>query len=207
VHVVVFDPHRAGHETLYHPGETNLLMADIAIINKVDSATASDVEAVRATIQANNPKADIILADSAIRCDNPESIRDQKVLVIEDGPTLTHGEMSFGAGTVAAQRFGAAEIVDPRPYLVGSLKDTFEQYPHIGNLLPAMGYSQTQIKDMEAVIQQTPSDLVLSATPIDLTLLLSIDKPSMRVRYEYQDHSSPTLKQVILKRMQGSDDN
>ncbi|MFC1504894.1 cyclic 2,3-diphosphoglycerate synthase [Thermodesulfobacteriota bacterium] len=204
IHIVVFDPHRAGHETTYHPGETNLLMAHVAVINKVDSAEPTNVAAVRTTIQQRNPTADIVLADSAIRCDNPDLIRGRRVLVIEDGPTLTHGEMSFGAGTVAAQRHGASEIVDPRPYLVGSLKDTFDQYPHMGHLLPAMGYSQTQIKDMEAIINRTPCDLVLLATPIDLTKLLSIDKPTQRIRYEYQDHGDPTLESVLLKRMGAS---
>jgi len=204
IHIVVFDPHRAGHETTYHPGETNLLMAHVAVINKVDSAEPTNVAAVRTTIQQRNPTADIVLADSAILCDNPDLIRGRRVLVIEDGPTLTHGEMSFGAGTVAAQRHGASEIVDPRPYLVGSLKDTFDQYPHMGHLLPAMGYSQTQIKDMEAIINRTPCDLVLLATPIDLTKLLSIDKPTQRIRYEYQDHGDPTLESVLLKRMGAS---
>ena len=204
IHVVVFDPHRAGHETTYHPGETNLLMAHVAVINKVDSADPAKVAAVRATIEQRNPTADIVLADSAIHCDNPDLIQGRRVLVIEDGPTLTHGEMSFGAGTVAAQRNGASEIVDPRPYLVGSLKDTFDQYRHMGHILPAMGYSQTQIKDMETVINRTPCDLVLLATPIDLAKLLSIDKPTQRIRYEYQDHGDPTLESALLTRMETS---
>jgi len=201
IHIVVFDPHRAGHETTYHPGETNLLMAHVAVINKVDSAEPAKVAAVRTAIAQRNPTAEIVLADSAIRCDNPDLIQGRRVLVIEDGPTLTHGEMSFGAGTVAAQRHGASEIVDPRPYLVGSLKDTFDQYQHMGHILPAMGYSQTQIKDMETVINRTPCDLVLLATPIDLAKLLSIDKPTQRIRYEYQDHGDPTLESALLKRM------
>jgi predicted GTPase len=205
IHMVVFDPHRAGHETTYHPGETNLLMADVAVINKIDSAAPEKVEAVRAAIQDRNPAADIVLADSAIRCDHPESIKGRRVLVIEDGPTLTHGEMSFGAGTVAAQRYGAAETVDPRPYLEGSLKETFAQYPHMGNLLPAMGYSQAQIHDMQTVIDRVPCDLVLLATPIDLTRLLSIDRSTLRIRYEYQDHGEPTLEHMVIKRLGASD--
>jgi len=204
IHIVVFDPHRAGHETTYHPGETNLLMADVAVINKVDSAASAEVDAVRATIRRHNPKADIILADSAIRCDNPDLVQGRQVLVIEDGPTLTHGEMSFGAGTVAAQRYHAAACVDPRPYLVGSLKNTFARYPHMGPVLPAMGYSQNQIKDMQTVINRTPCDLVLLATPIDLTRLLSIDKPTLRIRYEYQDHGDPTLEHVLLKHLEAA---
>jgi predicted GTPase len=201
IHIVVFDPHRAGHETTYHPGETNLLMAHVAIINKVDSAAPAKVASVRTTIQERNPAADIVLADSAIHCDSPDLIQGRRVLVIEDGPTLTHGEMSFGAGTVAAQHYGAAEIIDPRPYLVGSLKDLFDRYRHIGRALPAMGYSRKQIKDMEAVIQRTPCDLVLLATPIDLTKLLTIGKPTVRIRYEYQDHGEPTLERVLVNRL------
>lgn len=201
VAIVVFDPHRAGHETAYHPGETNMLMADIAVINKVDSADPEKVEQVRRTIEAHNPKADIILADSAILADNPGQIEGKRVLVIEDGPTLTHGEMAYGAGTIAAKRFHAAQCVDPRPYLTGTLKETFAKYTNIGPLLPAMGYSPQQIEDLETTINRTDCDMVVAATPIDLAQLIRIEKPMVRIRYEYQDHSSPTLEAVLRRRL------
>ena len=202
VHIVVFDPHRAGHETEYHPGETNMLMADIAVINKVDSAAPEKVEAVRTTIQKHNPNAAIVLADSAVLADEHSRIKGQRVLVVEDGPTLTHGEMTYGAGVIAAQRFGAAELVDARPYLVGTLKETFATYPHIGTLLPAMGYSPRQVQDLENTINNTECDLVLAATPIDLSQLITINKPVLRIRYEYKDNSSPTLEEVLTKRLE-----
>ena len=201
LHIVVFDPHRAGHETCYHPGETNMLMADIAVINKVDSALPEQVENVRRTIEKHNPKAAIILADSAVMVDDPETVRGKRVLVVEDGPTLTHGEMTFGAGVIAARRFGAASLVDPRPFLTGSLADTFTAYPHIGTLLPAMGYGDRQIRDLETTINACPCDLVLSATPIDLTGVVTANKPVVRVRYAYQDNSSPTLATVLRERL------
>jgi len=199
LNIVVFDPHRAGHEISYHPGETNMLMADVAIINKVDSARPADVELVKQTIEERNPKARIVLADSELIIDNPETIRGKRVLVVEDGPTLTHGEMSFGAGVIAAKRFGAAALVDPRPYLSGTLKKTFTDYPKIGTLLPAMGYSPNQVADLENTINNTDCDLVLTATPIDLTKLISINKPSLRVKYEYKDNGSPSLSELIKK--------
>ncbi len=199
ISIVLFDPHRAGHETSYHPGETNMLMADIAVINKVDSAPEDQVEALRRTIAKHNPDAAIVLADSKVTVEDPDAIVGKTVLVIEDGPTLTHGEMAFGAGTIAAQRFGAAKLVDPRPYLAGSIKETFEKYTHMGALLPAMGYGQAQIQDLEKTINATPCDVVLAATPIDLTRLVKIDKPVQRVKYEYQDHGEPTLEQLLLK--------
>ncbi len=201
VAIVVFDPHRAGHETAYHPGETNMLMADIAVINKVDSADPAAVEAVRRTIAAHNPAADIVLANSALIVDAPESIRGRRVLVVEDGPTVTHGDMPFGAGVIAARRFGADALVDPRPYLVGSLQETFRTYPHIGTLLPAMGYGEGQVHDLEATINRTPCDLVVSATPVDLTRLMTIEKPVVHIRYEYQDHDAVTLKKALQKRL------
>ncbi len=201
VNIVVFDPHRAGHETNYHPGETNMLMADIAVINKVDSADPEKVMQVRGTIQKNNPAADIVLADSAIIADDLEIIRGKRVLVIEDGPTLTHGEMAYGAGTIAAKRFKAGAIVDPRPFLTGTLKETFETYPDIGIVLPAMGYSPGQVSDLEVTINNTDCDLVLVATPIDLTRLISINKPTLRIAYEYQDNSRPTLAEFLTKRL------
>jgi predicted GTPase len=197
VAVVVFDPHRAGHETRYHPGETNMLMADIAVINKVDSASPEKVAQVAATIRAHNAAADIVMAESAIHIDNPEDLSGKRVLVVEDGPTVTHGEMNFGAGIIAAQRFGASEVVDPRPYLVGSLKETYQSYPHIGNLLPAMGYSKAQVADLEATINATPCEVVAMATPIDLQRLMKIERPVTRIRYSYKDHEPPTLEERL----------
>ncbi|UCE34265.1 MAG: GTPase, partial [Deltaproteobacteria bacterium] len=201
IHIVVFDPHRPGHETTYHPGETNLILADVAVINKVDSAVPENVEKVRKAIEKNNPRAQIVLADSELSAENPDQIKGKRVLVVEDGPTLTHGEMEYGAGVIAARRFGAAQLVDPRPYLVGTLRQTFETYPRIGSVLPAMGYSRQQMSDLEETINGADCDLVLVATPIDLTRLLSINKPSIRIRYEYRDNSEPTLEAIIKERL------
>jgi len=197
IHIVVFDPHRAGHETTYHPGETNMLLADIAIINKVDSAPTEDVEKVRRTIVAHNARAAIVLADSELLAEDAERIRGKRVLVVEDGPTLTHGEMAFGAGVIAARRFGAASLADPRPYLAGTLKRTFAKYPRIGTLLPAMGYSPQQIEDLETTINSCRCDLVVLATPVNLSHLMTINKPTIRIRYEYKDHSKPTLEDLL----------
>jgi len=202
VHIVIFDPHRAGHEKLYYPGETNMIMADIAIINKVDSADSNGVQTVRRNIEKHAPNAEIVLAESAVLVDDPNLIRGQRVLVVEDGPTLTHGEMSFGAGTIAAQMHGADFIVDPRPYITGTLKETYETYPHIGTVLPATGYSQDQIEDLERTINKVDCELVLFATPIDLPKIVSINKPFLRVYYEYRDHNRPFLKETLLKRLQ-----
>ena len=203
VSIVVFDPHRAGHETTYHPGETNMLMADVAVINKVDSAEPADVDRVRNTIRTHNPAADIVLADSTLIIDEPDRIPGRTVLAVEDGPTVTHGGMAFGAGVIAARRFGAAGLADPRPFLVGSLKETFAAYPDMGTLLPAMGYSPGQVRDLEATINGTPCDLVVAATPIDLTRLMTIERPMVRVRYEYEDHATPTLEQALMNRLKG----
>ncbi len=200
LHIVVFDPHRPGHETSYHPGETNLILADVAIINKVDSAVPENVEKVRKAIEKNNPRAQIILADSELTGENTDQIKGKRVLAVEDGPTLTHGEMGYGAGVIAARRFGASQIVDPRPYLVGTLKDTFRKYPGIGSLLPAMGYSPQQIQDLEKTINATDCDLVISATPIDLTRLIKINKPCIQINYEYKDNSEPTLESIIREK-------
>ena len=197
VHVVVFDPHRVGHETTFHPGETNLLLADIAVINKVDSADPKDVETLKKTIAKHNPKARIVLADSEVTAENGESMKGKRVLVVEDGPTLTHGQMKFGAGVIAARRYGAMETVDPRPYLVGTLKKTFETYPEIGHVLPAMGYGKQQVRDLEATINACDCDMVVSATPIDLTRLVNIEKPTLRVRYGYRDNGKPTLGEMV----------
>lgn len=197
VHVVVFDPHRVGHETTFHPGETNLLLADIAVINKVDSSDPKDVETLKATITKHNPKARIVLAESEVTAEGGERMAGKRVLVVEDGPTLTHGHMKFGAGIIATQLYGAAKIVDPRPYLVGTLKATFETYPEIGQVLPAMGYGDQQIRDLEATINACDCDMVVSATPIDLTRLVTIEKPTLRVRYGYRDNSQPTLGDLV----------
>jgi len=191
VHIVIFDPHRAGHERLYYPGETNMIMADIAVINKVGSADSAQVEIVRKNIEKYAPGAEIVLAESAVLVDDPNLIRGKRVLVVEDGPTLTHGEMPFGAGTIAAQMHEAACIVDPRPQITGTLKETFETYPHVGALLPAMGYSKDQIHDLELTINKVDCELVLFATPIDLPKIVSINKPTLRVYYEYRDHDKP----------------
>ena len=204
IHVVVFDPHRVGHETTYHPGETNMLMADIAVINKVDSADPKHVATLKATIARHNPEARIVLADSLVSVENGDSMRGKSVLVVEDGPTLTHGEMTFGAGVIAARKYGAAQIIDPRPWLVGTLAETFRNYPGIGAVLPAMGYGDRQVKDLEKTINAVNCDLVLCATPIDLTRLVSIEKPVLRVRYEYADNSPPTLGALIQSMMDTS---
>lgn len=200
LNIVVFDPHRAGHELAYHPGETNLRMCDVALINKVDSAPPEKIEQVRNNIRTHNPRALIIEADSEVTAEHSATIKGKRVLVVEDGPTMTHGEMKYGAGVIAAQLFGASEMVDPRPYLVGTLKDTFAKYPNIGALLPAMGYSARQVKDLQATINATDCDVVISATPIDITGLLQVDKPLVRIRYEYKDNSRPTLEDVIRER-------
>lgn len=201
VHIVLFDPHRPGHELAYYPGETNMLLADIAVINKVDTAGREQVAQVRRNIERYAPKAEIILAESPVLVSQPELIREARVLVVEDGPTLTHGEMPYGAGFVAASTHGAAEIVDPRPYATGTIADVYRRYPRIGPVLPAMGYSSEQIRDLELTINRADCDLVVFATPIQLTRILSIDKPTLRVRYEYVDHGSPRLEDCLLRRL------
>ncbi|MCD6503520.1 MAG: GTPase [Euryarchaeota archaeon] len=197
LHIVVADPHRAGHEVSYYPGSTNLRMADVVVINKEETAHPENIEKVRENIIRMNPKAIIIDAASPIFVENGELIRGKKVLVIEDGPTVTHGEMPYGAGYVAARKYGAAEIIDPRPYAVRSIKKTFEEYPHLKNVLPAMGYYGEQIKDLEETINNTPADVVVSATPVDITRLINVNKPVVRVYYELQEIGTPTLEDVI----------
>ena len=197
LHIVVVDPHRAGHELAYHPGETNLRMADVVVINKVNTASPQAVSLLHTHIYQTNPKAMIIEAASPIYVQDPQDILGKRVLVIEDGPTLTHGEMSYGAGLIAAQRFGAAEIIDPRPYLLGSLAETYRKYPSIGPVLPAMGYGTTQIAELEATIAAIPCELVLSATPIDLSRIIKIAHPLKRVRYELQEIGKPTLADAL----------
>ncbi|MBN1680330.1 MAG: GTPase [Anaerolineae bacterium] len=200
LYFVIVDPHRAGHEQNYHPGETNLRMADVVVINKIDTAPPAGVQAVRESIRLLNPNAAVIDAASPIFVDDPAAIRGKRVLVIEDGPTLTHGGMAYGAGVVAAQRFGAAELVDPRPYAVGSIVDTFEKYPTTGTLLPAMGYGDKQRSELEETIKNTPCDLVLVATPIDLARVIRIDKPYQRIRYELQEIGKPTIYDLLEAR-------
>jgi predicted GTPase len=202
IHIVLFDPHRAGHELLYYPGETNMLMADIAIINKVNSASLAQVELVRKNIERHVPNAGIVLAESPVLVNSPEEIKGRRVLVVEDGPTLTHGGMPYGAGVIAAKEYGAAEIVDPRPYAQGTIHETYLLYPHTGPVLPAMGYSADQIRDLEGTINSAECDLVLFATPIQLTRILSISKPTIRVRYEYRDHKHPYLEEMLIDRLE-----
>jgi predicted GTPase len=200
LHIVVADPHRAGHELTYHPGESNLRAADVVVLNKIDTADVADVVRVRENIRAVNPTATIVEAASPIFVQDADAIRGKRVLVVEDGPTLTHGEMAYGAGVVAAQRFGAAEIIDPRPYAVGSLSETFEKYPRTGPVLPAMGYGEEQVEDLEESINATPCDLVIIGTPIDLRRVVNIKHPADRVRYELQVTSQPTLEEILRAR-------
>ena len=198
--IVIVDPHRPGHELLYHPGEMNLRMADVIVINKVDTANAEDVNCVRANVRFANPRATVIEAASPIFVDDSDAIRGKRVLVVEDGPTVTHGGMAYGAGIIAARKFGAREIVDPRPYAVGSIKATYAQYPGAGPVLPAMGYSDKQIQELAATINATPVDLVLIATPIDLRRIVHIQHPTARVRYELQEIGQPTLADLLKEK-------
>ena len=195
--VTVLDPHRPGHELKYYPGEVCLRTTDVAIINKIDSAPEEAIQIVENNIKHASPNSTIIKAESTITVDNPESIVGKRVLVVEDGPTLTHGEMKLGAGIVAAKRLGAKEIIDARPYAVGSLIDTFEKYKHIGNVLPAMGYGEQQLKDLEETINTADCDAVIIGTPMDLTRIISINKPCTRVHYELDEMGSPNLSQVL----------
>jgi predicted GTPase len=195
--VTVADPHRPGHEVSYYPGEINLRIADVVVINKIDSAHPDNILKVRESITRVNPEATVVDAASPIRVDNPEIIRGKRVLVIEDGPTLTHGGMRIGAGTVAAQRYGAAELVNPRPYTVGSITETFKLWPDIGTLLPATGYDEQQLKDLETTINKTDCDAVVVATPIDLNRIINIKKPNTRVYYDLQEIGTPELGQIL----------
>jgi len=195
--ITVTDPHRPGHELSYYPGEVSLRMADVVVINKIDSADFEGIQQVRINVEAVNPGAVLIDAASAISVDKGEAIRGKRVLVVEDGPTLTHGEMKIGAGTVAARRFGATEIVDPRPYASGKLAETYKTYPNIGPLLPAMGYGGAQVRDLAATIDRTPCDSVVIATPIDLARVIKINKPSTRVEYTLQEIGHPDLEDVL----------
>jgi predicted GTPase len=197
VEIVVADPHRPGHEVRYFPGEANLRRAGVIVINKVSTATAEGLETVRRNIATLNPHALVIEADSPITATDPEAIRDKRVLVIEDGPTLTHGEMSYGAGVIAARQCGAAEIVDPRPHAVASIADTYRKYPTTGAVLPAMGYGEAQIRDLEATVRATPCDVVVIGTPIDLRRLIEFDKPAVRVTYDLAERGLPDLAQAL----------
>jgi predicted GTPase len=197
LHIVVADPHRAGHEVAYHPGEANLRMANVVIINKVDTADPQNVKQVKENIKMVNPKAIILDAASPITADQPELIKGKRALVIEDGPTLTHGNMPYGAGTIMAQRLGAKEIVDPKPYAVGSIKETYKKYVHLGNILPAIGYGEKQIAELKETIDRTPCDVVVIGTPIDLRRVMTINKPTVRVNYELQVLGPFSLEQVL----------
>jgi predicted GTPase len=195
--IVLVDPHRAGHERTYFPGEVNLLRADVLVLTKMDTASQEQVQVVRANIRQFNPKASVLETAMPVTVDHPHLIKGKRVLVIEDGPTLTHGGMSFGAGVLAAKQQGAGEFVDPRPYAVGTIQQTFIQYPHIGNLLPAMGYGAAQIRELEDTINRVPCDVVLIATPVDLGRIISIKHPTCRVMYSLEEQGSPGLRDVL----------
>jgi predicted GTPase len=201
LHIVVVDPHRPGHELRYHPGETNLRMADVCVVNKVDSASQEGIDAVLSSIHESNHDATVVLAASPFHVEgDPEEIRGKRVLAIEDGPTLTHGEMTYGAAVLAAKQYGAAELVDPRGCAVGSIAKTFEDYPNVGTLLPAMGYGRQQMEDLRRTIERCDVDLVLIGTPIDLRRLIELDKPALRITYKLQEVGEPTLEQVLAEK-------
>ena len=197
--IVVVDPHRPGHELSYFPGEVNLRRADVIVINKVDTAQQHDIETVRQNIKLHNPKAVVFEMACRVTIPDPHLVKGQRVLVVEDGPTLTHGEMPYGAGVVAARQYGAAELVDPRAYAVGSIRGTYERYRHLTNLLPAMGYSAIQRHELEETIRRTPCDLVLIATPIDLARVIKLDRPNLRVTYEVEELTKPGLAEMLAK--------
>jgi predicted GTPase len=195
------DPHRPGHELRYHPGETNLRMADVCVVNKIDSAPQEGIEAVLGSIHEHNPAARVVLAASPFEVEaDVEQIRGKRVLAIEDGPTLTHGEMTYGAAVLAAKQHGAATLVDPRPFAVRSIAETFEQYPNVGRLLPAMGYGRKQMEDLRETIAHSDAELVLIGTPIDLRRLIELDKPALRVTYKLQEMGEPTLEDVLAEK-------
>jgi len=201
LHIVVTDPHRAGHEMTYYPGEANLRMADVVVINKIDTANPDKINLLRENIYKLAPNAIVIDAASPLTVDHPEFIRSKRVLVVEDGPTLTHGEMKYGAGVIAAQKYGAKEIVDPRPYAIGTIKDTYIKYPGIGTLLPAMGYGKKQIQELEDTINAVDCDMVIIGTPIDLSRIIKINKKSIRVKYELQEIGRPDLEEVLNQKI------
>jgi len=197
LHIVVLDPHRVGHETKYHPGETNLQMADVCIINKCDTAEEEDIKELEENIERENPDTEIIRADSPIMVSDPEAIEGKKALVVEDGPTVTHGEMSFGAGKLAAEKYGASEVIDPRDSAVGSIKETFEEHPHLGDVLPSMGYSEKQLDDLEKTIENSDCDVVITGTPIDLSRVIDVDKPLVHVNYELKVQEEGRLEDIL----------
>ena len=201
LHIVVTDPHRAGHEMTYYPGEINLRMADVVVMNKIDTADLDKINQLRENIHQLAPEAILIEAASPLTVDHPELIRGKRVLVVEDGPTLTHGEMKYGAGVVAAQKYGAKEIIDPRPYAIGTIKDTYTKYPGIGTLLPAMGYGKKQIQELEDTINAVDCDIVIIGTPIDLSRIIKINKKSIRVKYELQEIGKPNLYEVLSQKI------
>ena len=201
LHIVVTDPHRAGHEMTYYPGEANLRMADVVVINKIDTAAPDKINLLRENIHILAPNAIVVDAASPLTVDHSELIRGKRVLVVEDGPTLTHGEMKFGAGVVAAQKFGAKEIIDPRPYAVGTIKDTYTKYPEIGTLLPAMGYGKKQIQELEDTINAVDCDIVIIGTPIDLSRIIKINKKSVRVKYDLQEIGRPNLDEILSQKI------
>jgi len=200
LHIVVADPHRPGHELRYYPGEANLRMADVVVINKVDTAEPENIEKVENNVREANPKAIIVKAASPMTVDNPELIKGKRALVIEDGPTLTHGEMPYGIATIAAKKLGASEIVDPRPYAVGSIVDAYKKYKHLGTILPALGYGERQIRELEETINAAPCDVVVVGTPIDLRRIMKINKSAVYVRYELQEVGSPNLEEILDQR-------
>ena len=197
LHITVVDPHRPGDELCYFPGETNLLLADVVLINKIDSADYQDIEQVRFNVRQANPQAVLVEAASPISVDHPERIRGKRVLVVEDGPTVTHGGMTYGAGVIAAEKFGARELVDPRDWVKGEIKEAFEKYPEIGTLLPALGYGDKQVRDLQKTINAIPCDSVVVGTPIDLTRVLKMNKPSVRVQYELDEIGKPDLTEIL----------
>jgi predicted GTPase len=203
LHIVVADPHRPGHELTFHPGETNLRMADVIIINKVDTADPQKVKQVKENIKLVNPKATVLDAASPVTADKPELIKGKRVLVIEDGPTLTHGNMPYGAGTILAENSGAIEIVDPKPYAVGSIKEAYRKYPHLGALLPSLGYSGKQVAELKETIDHVPCDVVVIGTPIDLRRVIMINKPTVRVKYELKVVGPVSLEQILDEFLKG----
>ena len=197
LHLVLLDPHRAGHEQRYHPGETNLRMADVLIINKVDTAPPGTVAAVRAAAGSVNPRAAILEAASPVQVDEPSQLAGRRVLLVEDGPTLTHGGMAFGAATLAAERYGAGEVVDPRPHAVGSIREVFRAYPHLGPVLPAMGYGEEQVRELQQTIEAAGADVVVIGTPVDLRRLMHLRTPAVRVRYDLEERTRPNLEDIV----------
>jgi len=200
LYITVADPHRPGDGLLYYPGEVNLRLADVVVLNKVDSADGAGIECELDAVRSVNPEAQVVMAASPLSVDDPARVRGARVLVIEDGPTLTHGEMTYGAGTVAARQLGAAEFIDPREFAVGEIAATFEKYPGIGDLLPAMGYSEQQLKDLETTINASGADVVVIGTPMDLRRIVDIRIPAVQVKYDLQEIGSPTLEDVLRQR-------